>query len=622
MRDNRNVTQGAERVGTHVAGYEIVELIGRGGMGEVYRAVDLSLERPVALKLLLPALADDEGFRERLLRESRLAAALDHPNVVPIYETGEEDGRLFIAMRFVEGMDLKALLRREGVLEPARTVAIAAQVADALDAAHRRGLVHRDVKPSNVLIDEQDGREHCYLADFGLTQTASESGPADGHGLGTIDYVSPEQIRGDVLDGRADQYALGCLLFETLTGTLPYDRTSDVAALYAHLEAPVPAASERRSALPIAIDRVLARALAKDPAERYPSCRELIEDARSAFDLDASPRGSRRLVLAVAAVTALLVAALVAAGLILSRGDQATAVPPVSSIIRIDPTTNSVAASYPVSAHLGSVIVAGGRVWAASLRDGSLWRLDPATGELQQFTTTGEPRDVTALGNELYVASDGETAYDGRVVRYAAASGIREAGVPVLACSVAAGDGVLWAAGCPYITRLSTDDGKFRVLRKVAIPFRKPLTAETIRIPLRDMAIGEGALWVLGDSVDRRAWKVAERSGRIMATTSLPVTPRSIAAGAGGVWITGSIEDSVARLDPSDGRIVKIIPVGRGAAGVAVGAGGVWVANGLSGTISRIDPESGRVVATIHVDGLPHEVAYGGGSVWVAADAG
>ena len=197
MRDNRDMSSGVEPAGTHIAGYEIEELVGRGGMGEVYRALDPSLERPVALKLLLPELADDESFRERLLRESRLAAGLDHPNVVPIYETGEADGRLFIAMRFVDGTDLKALLRREGTLEPARAVAIAAQVAEALDAAHRRGLVHRDVKPSNVLIDEQDGREHCYLADFGLTQAASESGPADGQGLGTIDYVSPEQIRGE-----------------------------------------------------------------------------------------------------------------------------------------------------------------------------------------------------------------------------------------------------------------------------------------------------------------------------------------------------------------------------------------------------------------------------------------
>ena len=185
-----------------------------------------------------------------MLRESRLAASLDHPNVVPIYEAGEADGRLFIAMRYVDGTDLKALLRREGALAPARAVAIAAQVADALDAAHTKGLVHRDVKPSNVLLDQQGGREHAYLADFGLTQSAGDGGPADGQLMGTVDYVAPEQIRGDQVDGRADLYGLGCLLFESLTGTLPFTGASDVAVVYAHLEEEPPRASERGRAFP------------------------------------------------------------------------------------------------------------------------------------------------------------------------------------------------------------------------------------------------------------------------------------------------------------------------------------------------------------------------------------
>ena len=198
--------------GDVVAGYEVDALVGRGGMGEVYRAVDTRLERPVALKLLNERLSDDEAFRYRMLRESRLAASLDHPNVVPIFEAGEADGRLFIAMRYVDGTDLRALLRREGTLEPERAVTIAAQVADALDAAHAKGLVHRDVKPSNVLLDQQGGREHAYLADFGLTQSVAEVGPTDGHLMGSVDYVAPEQIRGDQVDGRADVYSLGCLL--------------------------------------------------------------------------------------------------------------------------------------------------------------------------------------------------------------------------------------------------------------------------------------------------------------------------------------------------------------------------------------------------------------------------
>ena len=193
-----------------VAGYLPEELIGRGGMGEVYRALDVRLGRPVGLKVLAADVVEDERSRERLLRESRLAASLDHPNVVPIYESGEQDGRLFIAMRYVPGHDLKVVLQREGALPSERAVAIAEQLAAALDAAHRQGLVHRDVKPSNVLLDRQDGREHCYLADFGVTQSASERGPADGQFLGTVAYVSPEQIRGDPVSGQADQYGLTC----------------------------------------------------------------------------------------------------------------------------------------------------------------------------------------------------------------------------------------------------------------------------------------------------------------------------------------------------------------------------------------------------------------------------
>ena len=243
--------------GDVVSGYEVGALVGRGGMGEVYRAHDTRLDRPVALKVLAETFSHDEAFRDRLLRESRLAAGLDHPNVIPIYEAGEAAGRLFIAMRYVDGADLKQLVRQEGPLEPARLVDLAAQVAAALDAAHARGLVHRDVKPSNVLVDRQGGREHAYLADFGLTQSVSDRGPTDGHLMGSVDYVAPEQIRGDEVDGRADVYALGCLLFEGLTGTLPFAGASDVAVVFAHLDEAPPAASSRNPALPAALDEVL-----------------------------------------------------------------------------------------------------------------------------------------------------------------------------------------------------------------------------------------------------------------------------------------------------------------------------------------------------------------------------
>ncbi len=208
-------------IGSEFVGYRIDELIGRGGMGVVYRAFDLRLKRTVALKLMAPELALDARFRERFSREAELAMSLEHPNVVPIHDAGDIDGRLYLAMRYVEGTDLRALLRAEGALDPARALAICSQVANALDAAHAKGLVHRDVKPSNVLLDAS---EHVYLADFGLTRRLDEQGgPAgDDAPSGTPAYLAPEQIEGGRVDGRADVYSLGCLLYECLTGEAPF----------------------------------------------------------------------------------------------------------------------------------------------------------------------------------------------------------------------------------------------------------------------------------------------------------------------------------------------------------------------------------------------------------------
>ena len=271
------------RVGTELAGYRIESLLGWGGMSVVYLAEDLRLKRRVALKLLAASLAEDESFRDRFLRESELAASIDHPNIVPIYEAGTTEDILFIAMRYVEGRDLKERLQR-GRLDPADAIGILAQVASALDAAHARGLVHRDVKPSNVLLDtgaRPDGSDHVYLADFGITKRVSEETGVgdDGHLLGTIDYVAPEQIAGEEIDGRADIYSLGCVLYECLVGQPPFRRDSDLAVVFAHLETEPPAPSAERPELPAALDAVIARALAKEPEQRYPSCREFARAA-------------------------------------------------------------------------------------------------------------------------------------------------------------------------------------------------------------------------------------------------------------------------------------------------------------------------------------------------------
>ena len=275
------------RVGTELAGYRLESALGWGGMSIVYLAEDQRLKRRVALKLLAGHLADDDAFRDRFLRESELAASIDHPNIVPVYEAGTAEGILFIAMRYVGGGDLKERLRR-GPMDPADAIGLVAQIAIALDAAHARGLVHRDVKPSNVLLDagaRPDGSDHVYLADFGLTKRLSDetASGADGRLMGTIDYVAPEQIAGREIDARADVYSLGCVLYECLVGRPPFHdlwRDSDLAVLFAHLNAEPPAASAKRAELPVALDAVIARALAKEPEDRYPGCGEL---ARAAY---------------------------------------------------------------------------------------------------------------------------------------------------------------------------------------------------------------------------------------------------------------------------------------------------------------------------------------------------
>src|SRR3954454_6980730 len=228
-------------------------------MGVVYQATDRRLNRPVAIKLIADDRAGDPAFRDRFEREAQLTASIDHPNVIPVYAAGEEDGQLYLVTRYVAGTDLQDLLRREGPMAPERAADVVRQVADGLDAAHAAGLVHRDVKPANVLLSER----HVYLSDFGLTRSVeAEAELTDtDERLGTVDYMSPEQLRAQRTDARSDVYALGCLLYTTLTGSPPFHRASAAATITAHLESPAPRASDH-SGVPDEFDDVLARALA------------------------------------------------------------------------------------------------------------------------------------------------------------------------------------------------------------------------------------------------------------------------------------------------------------------------------------------------------------------------
>jgi serine/threonine protein kinase/DNA-binding beta-propeller fold protein YncE len=277
-------------VGSMVAGYRLDQQIGLGGMAVVYRAHDSRLDRDVALKVLAPALAQDDSFRQRFIRESRAAAAVDDPHIIPVYEAGEERGVLFIAMRFVRGGDVRSLLDAAGPLAPERATEILSQAASALDAAHARGLVHRDVKPANMLLEaspDADRPDHVYLSDFGLAKgsLANTGLTSTGQFLGTLDYVAPEQVEGRPVDGRTDQYALGCVAFELLTGQPPFPREQGMAVLYAQVSEAPPRLSSRRPGLPAGVDDVVNRALAKAQDDRYPSCRDFAAELRRVFRL-------------------------------------------------------------------------------------------------------------------------------------------------------------------------------------------------------------------------------------------------------------------------------------------------------------------------------------------------
>jgi serine/threonine protein kinase len=302
--------------GDKIAGYRLVEQIGQGGMAVVYRAHDERLDRRVALKVLAPGLAADTAFRTRFIRESRAAAAVDHPNIIPIYDAGDAGGFLFISMRYVQGGEVRALLRDGYGLPPARAWHIVSQVASALDAAHSRGLVHRDVKPANILLDASSRtdaakaakpvggpRDHVYLSDFGISkQTLASNLTSTGQFVGTLDYIAPEQVEGQGIDGRADQYSLACAAFELLSGSPPFQRPTSLALITAHLTEPPPSLRARRAGLAASVDDVLSKAMAKSPVQRYGSCEQFAADLGRALGLMPGPVSAQDATVGVAAV--------------------------------------------------------------------------------------------------------------------------------------------------------------------------------------------------------------------------------------------------------------------------------------------------------------------------------
>ena len=573
-------TQTQVVIGSDFLGYRIEELVGRGGMGVVYRAYDLRLKRTVALKLVTPELALDERFTERFARETELAMALEHPNVVPIHDAGDADGRLYLAMRLVEGTDLRALLATEGALEPTRALAICGQVANALDAAHRNGLVHRDVKPSNVLLD---ANEHVYLADFGLTRRLEEQGAQAGEGrsVGTPAYLAPEQIEGTPVDGRADVYSLGCVLYECLTGAVPYPRSSRLAAAWAHLEEMPPRASELGSNMPAALDAVIRKALAKEPEDRYPTCGALIAAAGEALGLRQRPIVRRRTVLLVAATIALALAAALAVALV-TREDGAKTVPIVreNTLVRIDPETNAISAVTDVGWRPMAAAAAGSSVWVYN-DDGTVSEIDAATNEVRQTTrVSARPVDLGLLTG------------------------------PVLA----ADDHGAWLIGLDLRGR--------SLLTRVLSGAREAQNYRLDRTP-RAVAVGDGTVWVLGgEKRDNQVLRVDPTTGEVTARTRFPASSRisSLEVGLGRVWVVSSSNAVLYRIHPRSAAVTGRVDLGQraGRASVEFGIVTVVVSDPMHTLV--VDPRTLRIVGQQPCCPLRdgYDIDYGHGSEWMS----
>jgi YVTN family beta-propeller protein len=635
------------------AGHRITGVAGRGGMGVVYRAVQLDLDRAVALKLIAPQLAEDPSFRERFVRESRLAASIDHPNVIPIYYTGEYEGALYIAMRYVEGSDLRTLVRAAGRLEPERAANIVAQVGRALDAAHERGIVHRDVKPANVLLGASD---HAYLTDFGLTKRlSSASGQTrPGGWVGTLGFVAPEQIRGERVDARVDVYALGCVLFHTLAGGPPYQRDSDEATLWAHLHDDPPSLRASAPEASPEMQAVIDRALAKDPDDRFQSAGDLGRAALAAAGHGQAPRRERVVARGAAApaeaetaaspdqaptiraepaparrrrrpawvwaLAAIPVLALAAVAALAVRGGDGITGATFSGPAGTTPTgatapdttvAGTVRRTIQVDGRPNGVVVANGLVWVLRARSDRLTVLRQQSG--RRASSRPEvgalPAAAVAFAGRLWVGVQRES----QLVAIGLGSH-RRIGTPIQMpqgrpklVGVSAGERGVWVGmrGNPGLAV------------RVSPSQRRIVATVPLADGLQDLAVGRGAVWVLGRR-SNTVTRVDVRTGQ-QRVINVGKEPAGVAVGENAVWVTNSGDDTVTRIDAGS-LVTRVIGVGDGPNRIAVGGGAVWVANRNDSTLTRIDPETSRRVGDpVEVGANPFGLDVSGHQVWVTS---
>ncbi|MET0768811.1 MAG: protein kinase, partial [Solirubrobacteraceae bacterium] len=596
------------------------------GMGVVYRACELELDRLVALKVIAPELLEDEDIRSRFLREVRAAATVEHPNVVPVYAAGERNGVAFLAMRLIAGEDLKRLVTRDGPLPPGRAVEVIRRAAAGLDAIHRAGYVHRDVKPANVLVD---ARGHAYVADFGLARAAAATSGLTGSGqwVGTTDFAAPEQIRGDPVDARTDVYALGGLLYFVLCGRPPFAGREPEATLWAQLSQPPPAPSACDPAL-APFDAVVARALAKRPEERYASAGDLGRAAVAAGGGAPAPpersvaRGAaaltgsataparrlrrRRITMRTASIAAGLVVVAGAAvlGAVLLSTDDEPRRPPARERAATLPAVGS---SFTGVGHRPrDVAYAEDRLWVLSASRRRLAQLDPATGDrVGAQPVVGEGTvDLDARGHILWTANRRQ----GEVRRIDVRTGeVRRFEPPLPPVLVAATRDGAWVAGrggesaTDKLWRLDGDANA----HGPALRFARGVGA---------LAVGGGSVWVANADLDR----VLELrpDGRRRGSEFGPGSPFALAWGAGALFATVN-PLTVARFEP---RTLAEFHHGVGAQGMrqlTVAGGRVFVADDGGSRVVVVDPETLETVVALDVPPNPYGMTAGGGHVWV-----
>jgi serine/threonine protein kinase/Tol biopolymer transport system component len=617
-----------------IAGYRIDGLLGRGGMGVVYRAEHLRLHRPVALKLLAPEIAEDERFRARFLRESELAASIDHPNIIPIYDAGEEQGLLFIAMRHVGGTDLRTLMREAGRLPPERALSIIRQIADALDHAHAHGLVHRDVKPGNILV-VSDPADHCYLCDFGLTKSAgSIADPASsGHLAGTVDYVAPEQITGAGADARSDLYSLACVAWECLTGAPPFRRDSDLATLWAHVN-DAPPSIDPALGLPLGVDAVLQRGLSKRSADRQDTSRQLAAGLADAVvgvteQIVAAPPSAPRVPRSktvIGAIVAAVLALAALAGLAWWSSSRPSASPPPvpvkrapkpvpNAIVRIDPATLKLTTTR-LDRRPGPMLATAAGLWVADEGARELWLIDPDSGDVKEkVPLEGTPTGLASQGDVVWVAE----GFKRQLERFNADGNLikRLPLDPTEVCcrgawSVAAGTDSLWIGSGSGVVGVDQNTGD--------IVKRPTLGGSVAMLTVKENGGDKEALW------STNGWQAFKM--RIPSGEPNPVTirtlegssgrPTAIAANSRWLWIAATSADDLQRV-PLSGKPnlnAPSIEVDSPTA-VAVGAGAIWVASAKTGTVWRVDPASGRPSQVAQLELRIIGIAVSGGSVWI-----